>query len=196
MRCTGYEMARNQGTQASHLYEKSMHTPMYNQWATAPGRSLNYPRPKSITHLRTFSDNGVCSFTAILSNSSIWPVTPGINTLLLSTDALEYFTWSGMTLPIYMGPMALRDLLLLVSIISFLVCHLLLRWSIQCFVTIGNVAKPLYCYSLRSCHWPNCLYPAVIAAKSRLCRFHDKYHVCVGKPLTDETHVYMYNVSF
>ena len=29
------------------------------QWATAPGRSLNYPRPKSITHLRTFSDNGV-----------------------------------------------------------------------------------------------------------------------------------------
>ena len=32
---------------------------MYNQWATAPGRSLSYPRPKSITHLRTFSDNGV-----------------------------------------------------------------------------------------------------------------------------------------
>ena len=32
---------------------------MYNHWATAPGRSLNYPRPKSITHLRTFSDNGV-----------------------------------------------------------------------------------------------------------------------------------------
>ena len=32
---------------------------MYNPWATAPGRSHNYPRPKSITHLRTFSDNGV-----------------------------------------------------------------------------------------------------------------------------------------
>ena len=32
---------------------------MYNQWATAPGLSLNYPRPKSITHLHTFSDNGV-----------------------------------------------------------------------------------------------------------------------------------------
>ena len=32
---------------------------MYNQWATAPGRNLNYPRPKSITHLCTFSDNGV-----------------------------------------------------------------------------------------------------------------------------------------
>ena len=32
---------------------------MYNQWATAPCRSLNYPRPKSITHLCTFSDNGV-----------------------------------------------------------------------------------------------------------------------------------------
>ena len=26
MRCTGYEMARYKGTQASHLYEKSMHT--------------------------------------------------------------------------------------------------------------------------------------------------------------------------
>ena len=59
MRCTGYEMARYKGTQASHLYEKSMHTLCTIQWATAPGRSLNYPRPKSITHLRTFSDNGV-----------------------------------------------------------------------------------------------------------------------------------------
>ena len=49
MRCTGYEMARYKGTQASHLYEKSMHTLC----------SLNYPRLKSITHLRTFSDNGV-----------------------------------------------------------------------------------------------------------------------------------------
>ena len=38
--------------------EIDAHT-MYNQWATAPGRSLNYPRTKSITHLRTFSDNGV-----------------------------------------------------------------------------------------------------------------------------------------
>ena len=26
MRCTGYEMVRYNGTQASHLYEKSMHT--------------------------------------------------------------------------------------------------------------------------------------------------------------------------
>ena len=32
---------------------------MYNQWPTAPGRGLNYPRPMSITHLRTFSDNGI-----------------------------------------------------------------------------------------------------------------------------------------
>ena len=32
---------------------------MYNQWATTSGLSLNYPRPRSITHLRTFSDNGV-----------------------------------------------------------------------------------------------------------------------------------------
>ena len=38
--------------------ETDAHT-MYNQWATAHGLSLNYPRPKSITHLRTFSDNGV-----------------------------------------------------------------------------------------------------------------------------------------
>ena len=40
------------------VQEINAHT-MYNQWATAPGLSLNYPRPKSITHLRTFSDNGV-----------------------------------------------------------------------------------------------------------------------------------------
>ena len=59
MHCTGYEMARYKGTQASHLYEKSMHTLCTIQWATAPGRSLNYPRPKSFTHLHTFSDNGV-----------------------------------------------------------------------------------------------------------------------------------------
>ena len=59
MCCTGYEMARYKGTQASHLYEKSMHTLCTIQWTTAPGRSLNYPRPKSVTHLPTFSDNGV-----------------------------------------------------------------------------------------------------------------------------------------
>ena len=35
-------------------------------------------------------------------------MTPGINTLLLSTGALGSFTCSGMTLPIYMGPTALR----------------------------------------------------------------------------------------
>ena len=37
-------------------------------------------------------------------------MTPGINTLLLSTGALGYFTCSGMTLPIYMGPTALRGI--------------------------------------------------------------------------------------
>ena len=58
MRCTGYEIARYKGTQASHLYEKSMHT-LCTIMSNAPGWSLNYPRPKSITHLRTFSDNGV-----------------------------------------------------------------------------------------------------------------------------------------
>ena len=102
MCCTGYEMARYKGTQASHLYEKSMHTLCTIQWATAPGRSLNYPRPKSITHLCTFSDNGVyVTFAAILSNSGFWPVTPGINTLLLSTGILGSFTCSGMTLDIH-----------------------------------------------------------------------------------------------
>ena len=40
------------------VWEIDAHT-MYNQWATAPGWSLNNPRPKSITHLHTFSDNGV-----------------------------------------------------------------------------------------------------------------------------------------
>ena len=35
-------------------------------------------------------------------------MTPGINTLLLSTGVLGSFTCSGMTLPIYMGPTALR----------------------------------------------------------------------------------------
>ena len=37
-------------------------------------------------------------------------MTPGINTLLLSTGALRYFTCLGMTLPIYMGPTALRGI--------------------------------------------------------------------------------------
>ena len=37
-------------------------------------------------------------------------MTPGINTLLLSTRALGSYTCSGMTLPIYMGPTALRGI--------------------------------------------------------------------------------------
>ena len=98
MRCTGYEMARYKGTQASHLYDKSMHTLCTIQWATAPGQSLNYPRLKSITHLRTFSDNGV--YVAL----QLFLV------ILVSTGALGSFTCSGMTLPIYMGPKALRGI--------------------------------------------------------------------------------------
>ena len=35
-----------------------MHT-MYNQRVITPGQSLNNPRPKHITHICTFSDNGV-----------------------------------------------------------------------------------------------------------------------------------------
>ena len=45
-------------TSQPSVREIDAHT-MHNQWATALGRILNYPRPKSITHLRTFSDNGV-----------------------------------------------------------------------------------------------------------------------------------------
>ena len=106
------QIMRWQDTRAHrpHLYEKSMHTLCTIQWATAPGRSLNNPRPKSITHLRTFSDNGVYVALQLFSNSGIWPVTPGINTLLLLADDLGSFTCSGMTLPMYMGPTALRGI--------------------------------------------------------------------------------------
>ena len=91
--------------------EINAHT-MYNQWATAPGRSLNYPRPKSITHLRTFSNNGVyvaLQLFLVILVSDQWRRILS-DTLLLSTGALGYFTCSGMTLPIYMGPTALRGI--------------------------------------------------------------------------------------
>ena len=68
--------------------EIDAHT-MYNQWATAPGRSLNYPRPKSITHLRTFSDNGVyvaLQLLLVILVSDQWRLV--FNTLLLSTGVL------------------------------------------------------------------------------------------------------------
>ena len=49
MRCTGYEMARYKGTQASHLYEKSMHTlctineqPLLAEASTILDRSLSH----------------------------------------------------------------------------------------------------------------------------------------------------------
>ena len=59
MHCTGYEMARYKGTQASHLYEKSMHTLCTISEQPLLAEALTYPRLKSITHIRTFSDNGV-----------------------------------------------------------------------------------------------------------------------------------------
>ena len=59
MRCTGIETARYKGRHASHLYEKSMHIlytvseqPLLAEASTNLVRSL-------ITHLCTFSDNGV-----------------------------------------------------------------------------------------------------------------------------------------
>ena len=49
MHCTGYEMARYKGTQASHLYEKSMHTlctiseqPLLAEASTILDRSLSH----------------------------------------------------------------------------------------------------------------------------------------------------------
>ena len=59
MRCTGYEMARYKGTQASHLYKKSMHTLCTISEQPLLAEASTNPRLKSITHLRTFSDNGV-----------------------------------------------------------------------------------------------------------------------------------------
>ena len=73
MHCTVSEMARYKGTQASHLYEKLMHT-----LCTVNEQPL---QAKASTILDT-------------------------NTLLYSTGALESFTCSGMTLPLYMGPTA------------------------------------------------------------------------------------------
>ena len=52
-------MAKYNGTQASHLYEKSMHTLCTISEQPLLVEASTYPRPKSITHLRTFSDNGV-----------------------------------------------------------------------------------------------------------------------------------------
>ena len=73
------------------------------QWATAPGRSLNYPRPKSITHLRTFSDNGVYvalqlflvilvsdQWRRVLIPYSYWQVPWG---LLHARGWLPQYTW-------------------------------------------------------------------------------------------------------
>ena len=80
---------------------------MYNQWATAPGRSLNYPRPKSITHLHTFSDNGVyvaLPLFLVILVSDQWR-------RVLIPYSYRKAPWDiymlGMTLPIYMGPTAL-----------------------------------------------------------------------------------------
>ena len=82
---------------------------MYNQWATTPGRSLNYLRPNSITHLRTFSDNGVYvafQLFLVILVSDQWR-------RVLIPYSYRQAPWgllvcSGMTLPTYMGPTALR----------------------------------------------------------------------------------------
>ena len=69
----------------------------------------NYPRPKSITHLCTFSDNGVYValqlFLVVLVSDQLRRVL-----IPYSTGALGSFTCSGMTLTIYMGPTALRGI--------------------------------------------------------------------------------------
>ena len=96
MCCTGYEMARYKDTQASHLYEKSMHTqctineqPLLAEASTILDRCLSH----------TYAHSAI--FTAILSNSGIWPVMPGINTLLLWTGALGSLHALVTTLPIH-----------------------------------------------------------------------------------------------
>ena len=45
--------------EASHLYEKSKHTLCTISEQPLLAEASTYPRPKSITHIRTFSDNGV-----------------------------------------------------------------------------------------------------------------------------------------
>ena len=80
------QVMRYKGTQANHLYEKSMHHYMYVQSV-----SPNNLRSSSLSH--TY---------AHLSYCGIWPVTPG-----LSTGTLGSFTCMEMALPIYMGPTAL-----------------------------------------------------------------------------------------
>ena len=51
-------MARYKGTQASHLYEKSMHTlcTISEQLLLAEASTI---LDRNLSHLRTFSDNGV-----------------------------------------------------------------------------------------------------------------------------------------
>ena len=91
---------RNRCTYYVQFHEQ----PLLAEASTILDRSL-------ITHLRTFSDNGVyvaLQLFLVILVSDQW--TPGINTLLLSTGALGSFTCSGMTLPIYMGPTALRGI--------------------------------------------------------------------------------------
>ena len=68
-------MVRYKGTQASHLYEKSMYTLCTINEATTPGRNLNYPKPKFITHLSTFSDIGVyvaLQVMLVIVGSDLW----------------------------------------------------------------------------------------------------------------------------
>ena len=85
------------------VWEIDAHT-MYNQWATAPGLSLNYPRLKSITHLRTFRDNGVYvalqlflvilvsdQWCRVLIPYSYWQVPWG---LLHARRWLSWYTWN------------------------------------------------------------------------------------------------------
>ena len=71
---------------------------MYNQWAAAPGRSRNYPRPKSITHLRTFSDNGVyvaLQLFLVILVSDQWGrvLLPGINGVYVALQLLQLSNW-------------------------------------------------------------------------------------------------------
>ena len=81
MRCTGYEMARYKGTQASHLYEKSMHTlctineqPLLAEASTIPDRSLSHTYHPTTLYTTTSCTNSTSHQLFIYLQSFIWHI--------------------------------------------------------------------------------------------------------------------------
>ena len=84
-------------TGQTSVREIAAHT-IYNQWAIAPGRSLNNPWPESMTHQCTFSDNGVY----VASHKTLVIVVSDQWLQILLTVTLGSFTCPGMALMLYM----------------------------------------------------------------------------------------------